>query len=111
MINHDLWVQKKKSTQRCSLRDSNPRLRASAPSALQLYRLARCVYSVLSTEANAERAFSKAGAVLCAKRTRLGPDIASAATVFGMEYKLFAFSSAEHATLAAEIAEEDENEE
>ena len=69
------------------------------------------VYSVLSTEANAERVFSKAGAVLCAKRTRLGPDIASTATVFGMECKLFAFSSAEHAALAAEIAEEDDNDE
>ena len=49
--------------------------------------------------------------MLCAKRTRLGPGIASAATVFGMENKLFAFSSAEHATLAAEIAGEDEDEE
>ena len=37
--------------------------------------------------------------MLCAKRTRLNPDMASAATVFGMEYKLFAFSAAEHAAL------------
>ena len=37
--------------------------------------------------------------------------MASAATVFGMEYKLFAFSAAEHAAVAAETDGEEEEEE
>ena len=49
--------------------------------------------------------------MLCAKRTRLNPDMASAATVFGMEYELFAFSAAEYAAVAAETDGEEEEEE
>ena len=77
-----------------------------------LYRLARIAFAVLSTEANADRAFSRSGAILCAKRIRLDPDLASAATEYGMEYMLFALTAAEHTVLAAgadgEDADEDE---
>jgi hypothetical protein len=73
-----------------------------------LYRLARIAFAVLSTEANAERAFSHSGAVLCAKRMRLDPDMASAATEYGMEYKLFALTAAEHTALAAGAGGDDE---
>ena len=37
--------------------------------------------------------------------------MASAATVFGMEYELFAFSAAEYAAVAAETDGEEEEEE
>jgi hypothetical protein len=56
------------------------------------YRLARRVFAILATEGNAERFFSKAGAVLTGKRMQLDPEVASASSIFGLECNMFAIS-------------------